>query len=127
MSEISSHVTGWTQCAYSLARRSKPAITLLPTVPRFLATTLLALLLTGGAQSSVAQSQQAAKAASASEPSQVTEAFRSSPVMFIENVDQFDERARFQVRGGPGTMWLTDDAIWITLGAHELGGQPLPP
>ena len=47
--------------------------------------------------------------------------------MFIENVDQFDERARFQVRGGPGTMWLTDDAIWITLGAHELGGQPLPP
>ncbi len=39
---------------------------------------------------------------------------RSSPVMFIENVGQFDERTRFQVRGGLGTMWLTEDAIWIT-------------
>jgi hypothetical protein len=31
--------------------------------------------------------------------------------MFIENVGQFDERARFQVRGGNHTLWLTDDGL----------------
>ena len=42
--------------------------------------------------------------------------FRSSPVMFIENAGQWDERARFQVWGGPTkTMWLAEDAIWITV------------
>ena len=41
--------------------------------------------------------------------------FRSSPVMFIENVGQWPEGARFQVWGGPaGTMWLAEDAIWLT-------------
>ncbi len=45
----------------------------------------------------------------------VSAALHSSPVMFIENVGQFDERARFQVRGGIGTMWLAEDAIWITI------------
>ena len=87
-------------------------------------TALLALLVTGGARPSVAQSQHGAAAA---DRTKVSKALRSSPVMFIENVDQFDERARFRVRGGPGTIWLTDDAIWITLGAHEFGGHPLPP
>ncbi len=42
--------------------------------------------------------------------------FKSSPVMFIENVGQWDEGARFQVWGGPaGTMWLAEDTIWITV------------
>lgn len=36
-------------------------------------------------------------------------------MMFIENVGQFDDKARFQVQGGNGTMWLADDALWITL------------
>ncbi len=40
---------------------------------------------------------------------------RNSPVMFIENVGQFNDGARFQVRGGNGTLWLTDDALWITI------------
>lgn len=44
------------------------------------------------------------------------EDFKSSPVMFIENVGQWDDGARFQVWGGPaGTMWLAEDAIWITV------------
>ncbi|MBN1921670.1 MAG: SBBP repeat-containing protein, partial [Anaerolineae bacterium] len=30
-------------------------------------------------------------------------------------VGQFAEDARFQVRGGNGTLWLTDDALWITV------------
>jgi uncharacterized repeat protein (TIGR01451 family) len=36
-------------------------------------------------------------------------------LMFIENVGQLDARARFQVRGGPGTLWLAEDALWLTL------------
>lgn len=36
--------------------------------------------------------------------------------MFIENVGQFSEDARFQVRGGLGSnMWLAEDAIWLTI------------
>jgi|GEM_PF-1396889 len=42
--------------------------------------------------------------------------FRSSPVMFIENAGQWPEAACFQVWGGTsGTMWLTEDAIWLTV------------
>ena len=45
--------------------------------------------------------------------------------MFIENVGQWDGGARFQVWGGPaGTMWLAEDAIWITvLEAEETSRQ----
>jgi hypothetical protein len=43
--------------------------------------------------------------------------------MFIQNVGQFDERARFQVRGGDRTIWLAEDAIWVTV----LETSPHPP
>jgi hypothetical protein len=36
-------------------------------------------------------------------------------VLFVENVGQFAEGARFQVWGGEYTMWLAEDAIWITV------------
>ncbi len=39
----------------------------------------------------------------------------ATPVMFIENFGQFDDRARFQVRGGDHMLWLAQDAIWISL------------
>ena len=55
----------------------------------------------------------------------VSAALRSSPVMFIENVGQFDEHARFQVRGGMGNMWLAEDAIWVTV--LEKPSSPQPP
>lgn len=45
----------------------------------------------------------------------VDETLRNSPVMFIENIGQFDGGARFQVRGGNSTLWLADDALWITI------------
>ena len=49
-------------------------------------------------------------------PEDQADAFRSSPVMFIENAGQWDDRAKFQVWGGTdGTMWLAEDAIWITV------------
>lgn len=42
--------------------------------------------------------------------------FESSPVMFIENAGQWDDGARFQYWGGAaGTMWLAEDAIWLTV------------
>lgn len=40
---------------------------------------------------------------------------QGTPLMFIENVGQFDDQVRFQVLGGNGTIWLTEDAIWMTL------------
>ncbi len=45
----------------------------------------------------------------------VAAALQSAPLMFIENAGQFDERARFQVRGGNSTLWLAEDGLWITL------------
>jgi hypothetical protein len=35
--------------------------------------------------------------------------------MFIQNVGQFADGARFQVRGGDKTIWLAEDAIWVTV------------
>ncbi|MCB0257670.1 MAG: SBBP repeat-containing protein, partial [Anaerolineae bacterium] len=48
--------------------------------------------------------------------------------MFIENVGQMASEARYQVRGANGAMWLTDNAIWISLQAqsHPDGSPPVP-
>lgn len=51
------------------------------------------------------------------------EAIQIGSVMFIENAGQFAEGARFQVRGGNGTMWLAEDAIWITMMEPEARDQ----
>jgi len=57
----------------------------------------------------------------------VVAALRSAPVMFIENAGQFAEGARFQVRGGDRTIWLSGDAIWVTvLEQTNPSPQPLP-
>ena len=40
---------------------------------------------------------------------------QNSPIMFIENVGQWAGATRLQVRGGTGTVWLTDNAVWLTL------------
>jgi hypothetical protein len=51
---------------------------------------------------------------------------------FIENVGQFREGARFQVRGSSRTMWIAEDAIWFVVweqgetrrgGAEEQGSR----
>ncbi len=36
------------------------------------------------------------------------------PGMFVENVGQFAPGARLQLRGSDGTLWLADDALWLT-------------
>jgi hypothetical protein len=42
-------------------------------------------------------------------------ASRGTPLAFIENVGQFDDRVDFQVRSGNMTLFLTNDALWISL------------
>jgi hypothetical protein len=69
----------------------------------------------------------------ASEPSSPTDTPVSSaatlPLLFIENVGQFDPAARFQVRGAQGGLTLTDDALWLTalkVEARDAAGQSAP-
>jgi hypothetical protein len=57
----------------------------------------------------------------------VTEALHSSPVMFIENVGQFADGVRFQVRGSDKTIWLAEDAIWVTVLEKPSSPYPLYP
>jgi len=51
---------------------------------------------------------------------------RASPVMFIQNVGQFADGARFQVRGADRTIWLAEDALWVTVveEPHPTPGLP---
>lgn len=49
--------------------------------------------------------------------------FRGNSLMFIENVGQFADGARFQVRGVSGVTWLAEEALWITLFRPEAEGQ----
>ena len=100
-------------------------------IAQIVALALVLTLVPEGGRASGAQDQPAAPAdrarssveaeaqgpAPAVTPGQATarEALRSAPTMFIENVGQFDERARLQVRGGRGAMWLTEDALWVTV------------
>jgi murein DD-endopeptidase MepM/ murein hydrolase activator NlpD len=48
-----------------------------------------------------------------------------SSVIFIENVGQFPDHLRFQVRGAAGGgIWLAPDAIWLTLLASQPEEDP---
>ena len=44
----------------------------------------------------------------------------SAPVLFIENVGQFDERDRFRLQGAGGTIHFATDAVWISLLEREM-------
>lgn len=85
---------------------------------RLLLFTLLALVLplslaAGGASDAAP----ARPAALAPDRTGIATTLQNAPIMFIENAGQFDARARFQVRGGAGggTLWLAEDALWVTL------------
>jgi len=64
---------------------------------------------------------------SAKDQVHVADALYSAPLMFVENVGQFDERARFQVRGGNATIHLAEDAVWVTLVEKPPSPQSLSP
>ena len=88
---------------------------------------LLSFILSSSGASLAAQLSQPSPVRSvAAIPAQfaVNRALRASPVMFIENVGQFADGARFQVRGGIGTMWLAEDALWITTMARSKEARP---
>jgi len=78
---------------------------------------VLALTLSGPATASIGATLAVAlKPAEAdSTQAKVAKALHPSPVMFIQNVGQFDERALFQVRGADRTIWLAEDALWVTV------------
>jgi len=46
---------------------------------------------------------------------QTTTAESASPIIFIENVGQFDPRADFQAQANGVTTYFSEDAIWYTL------------
>jgi hypothetical protein len=46
---------------------------------------------------------------------QMGQTLASAPLMFIENVGQFADGARFLVHGGDRTVWLAQDALWVTV------------
>ncbi len=48
-------------------------------------------------------------------------------VLFIENAGQWPAGARFQVWGGPGTLWLAQDAVWLTVAERSDGAAPAGP
>ncbi len=57
----------------------------------------------------------AAQGASSSAQASGLIATGQSSLLFIENVGQFAKGARYQVFGADATMWLADDALWITV------------
>ncbi|MCL4301295.1 MAG: SBBP repeat-containing protein [Anaerolineae bacterium] len=83
----------------------------------FLAGLTLTLFTFSNVQPSVAQTQFLIITTSppASDRLHVYDTLHDMPLMFVENVGQLDERVRFQIRGGPGMIWLTDEAIWMTV------------
>ncbi|MGB9873317.1 MAG: hypothetical protein ACPLYD_16870, partial [Anaerolineae bacterium] len=90
---------------------------------------VLALLLGGPAMAQVGASRQVAPKSAPADAQQarVSAALRSSPVMFIQNVGQFADGARFQVRGADRTIWLAEDGIWVTVLETPKAGNERPP
>lgn len=43
-----------------------------------------------------------------------------NPAVFIENVGQFPTPARYQIPDGNSTIWLTGDALWVSIPAPQL-------
>jgi hypothetical protein len=76
---------------------------------------LLASLVPGGAPVAATASSPASGQSQPATTATAAAGLASSPVMFIENVGQFGEGARYQVRGGDATTWLAEDGLWITL------------
>lgn len=50
----------------------------------------------------------------------------TASLLFIENMGQFDPRARFQVRGESQTVWLAADALWLTVIERPNTPPPFP-
>ena len=78
-------------------------------------TIVLLLALTSSLVWAVSAQELASPVQPEMQSTQVEAALRSSPMMFIENVGQFPDAVRFQVRGGRNIVWLSEDAVWLTV------------
>src|SRR5581483_8472258 len=58
-------------------------------------------------------------------PVQTERTLALAPFLAVANVGQFDRRARFQVQGRGGTLWLGQDALWLTVLDPASVGQPV--
>jgi hypothetical protein len=58
---------------------------------------------------------QASNAIPTQDEASVSKALQRSSVMFIQNVGQFTERARFRAYSGDQDLWLAEDGLWITI------------
>ncbi len=101
----------------------------------FVSLWLVILILLVGGGSGQARSRPTSQAVSptTSDQSHILQARHNAPLLFIENVGQFDPRARFQVRGDSVTLWLAEEGLWITMvkpptprSFPTLGGGGLP-
>jgi Beta-propeller repeat len=72
-------------------------------------------LVASGPTTSKSLASSSATPASANATAALATTQTSAPLLFVQNVGQFDPTVRFQVRTGDATIWVTDDAIWITL------------
>ena len=72
-----------------------------------------------------AHARSVAPSASVPDSSHISDAPDATPLMFIENVGLFDSTVRFQIRGTDRTIWLADDAIWVTLTGQS--AEPVAP
>jgi uncharacterized repeat protein (TIGR01451 family) len=63
----------------------------------------------------VAAESQPPAAVAPSGTDQLAPASRRIPLTFIENVGQSDERVHFQAHNGNTTLFLADDALWVSL------------
>lgn len=69
------------------------------------------LLLAVGSVSSVPSTARAAPPAQG----RGTLSSQTASLMFIQNVGQFPDEVHFQVPTATGTLWLAEDALWVTV------------
>jgi PKD repeat protein len=88
---------------------------------------ILALLLPAGEIPAIAQGHSAEWEVPASDHIRESVELQDAPLMFIENVGQFDPGARFQVHGDNSTIYLTGDVIWSTVLEDPPASHPVSP
>jgi hypothetical protein len=71
---------------------------------------LIVLLVPGQAAMAVDPPRQAA----ITHQEHIKEALHDTPTMFVENVGQFADTARFQFHAAGRTLWLAEDGLWMT-------------
>ncbi len=130
-------VLGWTQSTAAAQSQSLPLIasapTPDPTVPAAAPPRPAALLVAPvptpepdrpallGRSASEGGGAEGPAPALAPDRARVVAALQGAPLMFVENVGQFDAGVRFQVRRGNTTIYLADHALWFTI--LERGGE----